>query len=131
MRGQGHHRGESRRGRSRQMLQPTLLLMLHSGPAHAYEMLERLEEFGINDIDPSLIYRAMHFLEAEGLVTSIWDDKDSQGPPRRVYKLTRIGDAMLVDYLDELKVTRARIDKLIQNYEKHMQNENGEFHNKD
>jgi DNA-binding PadR family transcriptional regulator len=111
------------------MLQPTLLLMLHSGPAHAYEMLERLKSFSINDIDPSLIYRAMHVLEADGLVTSTWDDKDSQGPPRRVYELTHVGDAMLKDYLDDLRKTRARIDHLIQTYEQHMREENGEFHN--
>ena len=127
MRGQGQHR-RGRRGRGRYILQPSLLLMMHMGPAHGYELIERLKEFDFGDVDPSLIYRAMHTLEADGLVTSTWDKKDSQGPPRRVYALTEAGDTMLGQHLEELKVTRARIDQLIQAYEQHMREGNGDFH---
>ena len=117
MRGHRHFR-HGRQGRF--LLQPTLLLMMHMGPAHGYDLMERLKEFNIRDIDPSLIYRALHTLEAEGLIASTWDKEESQGPPRRVYELTRMGSSMLADHLEELKKTRARIDQLIQAYEKHM-----------
>ncbi len=110
------------------MLQPTLLLMMHMGPAHGYELMERLKQYGLNEIDPSLIYRALHALEQEELVTSTWDDKDSQGPPRRVYSLTEAGDKTLGLYLGELKETRGRIDQLIQAYERHMREGQGDFH---
>lgn len=112
------HARHGRRGRF--LLQPTLLMMMLMGPAHGYDLMERLKEFGIRDIDPSLIYRALHSLEAEELVTSTWDKKKTQGPPRRVYELTQAGSEILADHLEELKNTQARIDQLIQAYEKHM-----------
>lgn len=127
MRGRGPHR-RARRGRGRFILQPALLVMMHIGPAHGYELMERLKEFGVGDIDPSLIYRALHALENEGLVTSTWDEKESQGPPRRVYALTEGGDKELTSYLNELKGTRERIDKLLQAYEQHMRDGKGDFH---
>ena len=127
MRGQRHHR-RGRRGRGRYLLQPSLLLMMLMGPAYGYELIERLKEYGLGDIDPSLIYRALHSLEADGLVTSTWDKKETQGPPRRVYALTELGNDMLAQHLEELKNTRARIEQLIQAYEKHMRNGSGDFH---
>ncbi len=108
------------------MLQPTLLLMMHMGPAHGYDLMERLKEFGVRDIDPSLIYRALHSLEAEGFVTSTWNKEKTQGPPRRVYELTQSGSAVAADHLEELKNTRARIDQLIEAYEKHMRGDKAE-----
>ena len=127
MRGRGHHR-QGRRGRNRHMLQPTLLLMMHLGAAHGYELMERLKQYGPENIDPSLIYRALHSLEEEGLVTSTWDEEKSQGPPRRVYSLTQAGDGMLAQYMDELKITRERIDRLLETYKRHMRNGQGDFH---
>ena len=99
--------------------------MMHMGPAHGYDLMERLKEFGIHDIDPSLIYRALHTLEAEELVSSTWDEKDSQGPPRRVYELTQAGTATLSNHLEDLKNTRTRIDQLIQAYEKNLRDTDG------
>ncbi|REG10362.1 PadR family transcriptional regulator [Pelolinea submarina] len=110
----------SRHGRGRLMLQPSLLLIMQQGPAHGYELMERLKEFGLGDIDPSLIYRALHGLEAERLISSSWDEKDSQGPPRRVYHLTPNGQEMLAQHLEELKKIRQKIDEWIQAYESHM-----------
>jgi DNA-binding PadR family transcriptional regulator len=97
-----------------------LLLIMHQGPAHGYELMERLKEFGLGDIDPSLIYRALHSLEGERLVDSSWDEKDSQGPPRRVYHLTPNGQEMLDYYMEEMKGFRQKIDKWIQAYERHV-----------
>jgi DNA-binding PadR family transcriptional regulator len=62
----------------RHLLQPALLLMVHMGPTHGYDLMERLEKIGLGDIDPSMIYRALHALEAEGMVTSIWKRKKAR-----------------------------------------------------
>ncbi len=102
------------------MFRPMLLLLMHEGPAHGYDLLERLKEFDISEIDPSIIYRILRGMEEDGLVTSVWEEKASQGPPRRVYSLTDSGDEALQSYLEELKQTRDRIDRLIQQYEKHI-----------
>ncbi len=110
----GHRRG----ARGRLLLHPSLLLIMRQGPAHGYELMERLKEFGLDDIDPSLIYRALHSLEGQGIVSSSWDEKDSQGPPRRVYHLTPDGQEMLDHYMVEMKGIRQRIDNWIQAYER-------------
>jgi len=128
MRGQARrNRGLGRR-RGRNLLRPTLLFLMHQGPAHGYDLLERLRSFGIVDIDPSLIYRALHDMEKEGYIQSIWDEEKTQGPPRRVYTLTSEGDNNLQYYLEELQTTRSRIDQLLQAYALHMREGSGQFH---
>ena len=57
-------------------------------------------------------------LEAEGLIQSVWDDKDSQGPPRRIYSITGDGEEILTQYMEKLKTSRKQIDHLIEVYEK-------------
>ncbi len=102
----------------RHILQPALLLMVHMGPSHGYDLMERLkQDAGVEDIDPSLIYRALHALAAEGLIQSVWDDKDSQGPPRRIYSITGDGEEILTQYMEKLKTSRKQIDHLIEVYE--------------
>jgi hypothetical protein len=87
MRGRGCGRGRGRgwrRGRSRRavrMLEPTLLLLLHHTPAHGYTLLERLGEFGLADLNTSVVYRALRDMETKGWVTSTWDEEQTQGPP--------------------------------------------------
>lgn len=127
MRGRGRY-GGGRQRRGRHMLRPTLLFLMHQRPAHGYDLIERLKAFDIHDIDPSLIYRALRDMEAEGWIQSSWEKEETQGPPRRIYTLTREGDQILASYLEDLKRTRERIDHLIQSYEKHMKSGTGDFH---
>lgn len=96
--------------------------MMHMGPAHGYELLDRLKGYGLVNIDPSLIYRALHTLEGEGLVSSTWDKEESQGPPRRVYSLTELGKKELDNIKTELEEQRDRIERLMQAYSDHAQN---------
>ncbi len=98
-------------------MRPTLLLMMMDGPAHGYDLSERMGEYGIADIDPSLIYRALRGMEEDGLVQSDWDEEKTQGPPRRVYSITMDGQDALAFYMDEMRVTRDRIDQLIDKYQ--------------
>ena len=129
MRGQGRHKHGAGRRRGWNLLRPTLLFLMHQGPAHGYDLLEQLRSFGINDIDPSLIYRALRVMEAEGTIQSTWNNEKTQGPPRRVYTLTSKGDNDLRFYIEDLRNTRGRIDQLLQAYTLHMQNGSGQFHN--
>lgn len=86
------------------------------GPGHGYDLIERLQQYSISNIDPSLIYRALRVMEDDGLISSAWEEEKTQGPPRRVYTLTREGRDALRFYMDELKLTRERIDQLINVY---------------
>lgn len=123
--------GRRRRGRGRRaigMLQPTLLQLLHHGPSHGYTLLEELEEFGLGSLDPSAVYRTLRDMEAQGWVTSIWDEEQTQGPPRRVYRLTASGDEMLAAWIQELTDSKRRIDRLLDVYHRHMEEGEGDHH---
>jgi len=130
MRGKARrYRGFGRR-RGRNLLRPTLLFLMHQGSAYGYDLIERLRSFGIENIDPSLIYRALRDMEEEGYIQSTWDEEKTQGPPRRVYTLTAEGDNSLQYYLEDLRTTRGRIDQLLQAYTLHMREGSGQFHKK-
>lgn len=128
-RGQGHRWGQ--KGWSRRavrFLEPTLLLLLHRGPAHGYTFLEELENFGLADSDPSVLYRALRDMEEKGWVTSSWDEVDTQGPPRRVYRLTGLGNEALGWWITDLRETAQIIEHLLDSYERHMKEGEGEYH---
>ncbi|MDO9546141.1 MAG: helix-turn-helix transcriptional regulator [Pelolinea sp.] len=130
MRGQGRHGGGLGRRRGRNLLRPTLLFLMHQGPAHGYDLVDKLRSFGIEDIDPSLIYRALRDMEEEGSIQSTWDEEKTQGPPRRVYTLTSEGNDSLQFYIEDLQTTRNRIDQLLKEYTQHMRDDDGQFHKK-
>jgi len=109
-------------------LEPTLLLFLHHSPAHGYTLLERLGEFGLGDINPSVVYRALRDMESRGWVTSTWDEEQTQGPPRRVYRLTSQGHEALGLWTQDLQETRGLIDHLVGAYSQHMEEGKGEYH---
>lgn len=116
--GRGRGGGRRRRQRVMSFLQPCLLLMLTREEAHGYSLLDGLSEFGFNldRFDPSLIYRVLREMEEGGWVASRWDD-DSQGPRRRVYRITQDGIDYLKVWVADLRRTRQEIDALITAYE--------------
>ena len=127
MRGPGHRR--RRRGRRAvRMLEPALLLLLHYGPAHGYTLLEQLGEFGLGDLNSSAIYRMLRDMEEKGWVTSTWDEEQAQGPPRRVYRLTALGDEVLALWTQDLEESRKKVDYLLGVYRRHMEEGEGEHH---
>lgn len=114
-------RGGGRRRRSvMSFLQPCLLVMLHRSEDHGYNLLNGLDEFGINpnSKDPSLIYRALRELEEQGMVTSTWDPESSLGPQRRVYQITSEGEDFLAGWINDLHRTRKEIDALLLAYKR-------------
>lgn len=73
----------------RRFLRPFLLLLLSEGASHGYELARSLTGDGL-DVEPSILYRALHRMEEEGLATSALDDSGT-GPARKVYELTAEG----------------------------------------
>jgi DNA-binding PadR family transcriptional regulator len=110
------------------MLEPALLLLLHHGPSHGYTLLDQLGQFGLGEVNPSVVYRALRDMETQGWVTSTWDLERTQGPPRRVYQITAEGDEILALWVDELEKARASIDHLLGSYDRHMEEGEGEHH---
>ena len=129
MQRRGRRQGSWGRGRRAvRMLEPVLLLLLHYGPAHGYTFLERLEEFGLAYLDPSTVYRALRDLEARDWVTSTWDEEQSQGPPRRIYRITTLGDEVLALQVQDLEESKRRIGYLLNVYQRHVEEGKGEHH---
>lgn len=127
MRGKGQRR--RRRGRrATGMRESALLLLLHREPAHGYTLMEQLEEFGLGEIAPSVIYRMLRDMEARGWVASMWDEEQTQGPPRRIYRITAMGDEVLATWVRELDETRKMLDHLVGAYHLHMEEGEGEYH---
>lgn len=78
-----------------------VLLVVAESPRHGYEILDRLEEFGLGDADPGGLYRLLRALEEDGFVRSVWD-VSNHGPPRRVYRISRKGRSWLDRWTESL-----------------------------
>jgi len=121
-------RGRGRGRRVVRMLEPALLLLLHHGPAHGYTFLDQLGEFGLGDLNPSAVYRALRDMEDRAWVSSTWDEEQTQGPPRRVYQITALGDEVLAQWTQDLEENKRRINHLLNVYQRHMEDGKGEHH---
>jgi len=115
-----HGRGSGRRGGSQRsllnvrMVEPALLVFLAEKSSHGYTLLEQLEEIGIHDLHPSMVYRQLRQMEDSGWIASDWDKEETQGPPRRVYALTEEGNAVLRYWSERLKTTQKIVAGLLE-----------------
>jgi PadR family transcriptional regulator PadR len=131
MRGRGRgHRGRWRAASRRpvRFLEPTLLLLLHHGPAHGYTLIDQLARFNLSDVDPSAVYRVLRDMEERGWVTSFWQEEQTQGPPRRVYRLGALGDEVLTWWIEDLQESGEMIEQILTAYAQHMKEGKGEHH---
>lgn len=77
-------------------VEAVLLALLAEGPAHGYDLNERLAElFPLSGSlpDVSTVYRTLSDLEGQGAIRSTW--ADGAGGGRKVYELTEAGDELL------------------------------------
>ena len=88
----------------RHFLRACVLLLLGEEPAHGYELLERLAEFGLGE-DSGTVYRLLRTLEHQGRVASSWQ-RSEQGPARRCYELCGPGFAELDAWVTALARSR-------------------------
>jgi poly-beta-hydroxybutyrate-responsive repressor len=97
---------------SKTVLIPYMLLMLRDSVLHGYAIWEKLSLMGIpglNDSDRASIYRVLRQLEREGKVQSEWDTT-SDGPARRIYRLTNAGESFLQVWAVGLDQYRQSLD---------------------
>ena len=99
-----------------QFLDPVLLLLLKETPAHGYTLLGQMADFGLDFLNPTVIYRALREMEERGWVTSTWDEDETQGPPRRVYALTPFGEEVLECCAGQLHATQEIIQHFLELY---------------
>jgi DNA-binding PadR family transcriptional regulator len=76
-------------------------------------LLEGLQNLGLDDINPSVVYRSLRDMEERGWVTSEWEHEDTQGPPRRVYTLTMDGKSISTSLQTNLQQVKQIIDRIL------------------
>lgn len=81
--------------RPQNWLTPVALVVLEEESSHGCELLERLEEFGFEEINPGTLYRTLKRMEKDGLCESEWETSE-HGPASRMYSITNAGE----EYLD-------------------------------
>lgn len=94
-------------------IEPVVLHLLQiKGRSCGYTLCSDLREHSLTDaeIDKAALYRTLRQLEANGNVKSAWEMGDG-GPARRVYHLTKKGEAHLEEWaavLDHLSKSMNR-----------------------
>ena len=103
----------------RSFVEPALLLLLHQGANHGYELINGLASVGFDEypVDPSTVYRSLDLLERGGMVSSAWDSAQSYGPPRRVYQISPAGEAHLGTWVEELRLTDRVLHSFLERYD--------------
>jgi poly-beta-hydroxybutyrate-responsive repressor len=81
--------------RPKNWLVPVALVVLREERTHGYELMERIQQFGFEEINPGTLYRTLRQMEKEGLCTSEWEISNGGGPARRVYVVTNEGESYL------------------------------------
>jgi len=95
------------------ILEPALLILLKEQPRHGYTLLGEIETLGMSTIHPSVVYRTLREMERLGWVQSDWDIDQTQGPPRRIYRLTGQGEEVLQIWRCELEKNQKMISDLL------------------
>lgn len=98
------------------LLASSLLAFLRNWPAYGYQLVRELSKAGLPAFDSATVYRTLRQLERSGLVSSFWDTSQS-GPARRMYSLTRAGEAFLSLWLDVLSHYQNILQSALNSYE--------------
>src|SRR6266536_4741016 len=126
-RGHRHPRSRSRRlvrpghwhvhARVERFVEPSLLLLLRERPLHGYELLEHIQELGVERrVDVGNLYRFLRGLEEEGLVSSEWS-ADLPGPAKRTYELTDEGRRLLDRWAEALRQAQTDVQGFLDRYD--------------
>ena len=78
------------------LLEVVVLNLLQHGQRHGYEMVQALKQSKGLKIREGNIYAILARLQTDGLVRS-HSEASRDGPPRKYFKLTKLGKKVLVD----------------------------------
>jgi DNA-binding PadR family transcriptional regulator len=108
----------SKNHKMERFLEVCLLLLLHDEGGYGYGLIEQLAYFGFkeDELNVSTLYRTLRKMENDEWVSSYWED-GGPGPKRRVYMITENGKLELNHWVMILRARKARITRLIEQYE--------------
>ena len=85
-----------------------LLLLIAESPGHGYDLVERLADLGLTNVDSPAVYRALRTLDDDGLLDSWWEGSGA-GPARRRYRLSAHGSATLGEWAATVDDSASRL----------------------
>ncbi|MFG3599595.1 PadR family transcriptional regulator [Micromonospora chersina] len=80
-------------------------------PDYGYALLQRLAAHGF-PVDANTLYPLLRRLEEQGLLTSEWNTEESR--PRKFYRTSDDGEAVLGRLLDDLTAVQTSVNQLIE-----------------
>ncbi|BCL16874.1 PadR family transcriptional regulator [Micromonospora sagamiensis] len=80
-------------------------------PNYGYALLQRLSDHGF-PVDANTLYPLLRRLEEQGLLTSEWNTEESR--PRKFYRTSEEGAAVLGRLLDDLATVQTSLNGLIE-----------------
>lgn len=95
--------------RPKNWLVPVALLTLREKCSHGYKLMERLAEFGFEQINPGTLYRTLRQMEKKGLCETTWVTSVGR-PPCRVYSITDAGEEYLEAWAEGCKKYQQVLD---------------------
>ena len=101
--------------RPRDWLTPVALVLLREESSYGYELMERLEEFGFEEIRAQTLYQTLRQMEQESLCKSEWETSES-GQTRRMYSITEAGEEYLAAWAEGCKQYQNVMDCFYQAY---------------
>ncbi len=102
--------------RVERFVEPAVLLILREGSTHGYELADALGGLvAAERVDFGNLYRLLRYLEAEGIVTSEWQE-DLPGPSKRTYELTEEGRSLLDGWAEALGTMEESIATFLRRY---------------
>ena len=120
MENQGKHKPNAPcvQGRMARFMEPCLLLLLRGQKSPGYELMEKLSYLGFEGTssDMATLYRTLRQLEDDGMVSSEWEE-GSQGPKKRVYRLTEDGLILLENWASVIRENKDRLGRFLKTYE--------------
>jgi DNA-binding PadR family transcriptional regulator len=84
-------------------------------------LIDELEEksCGCHKLETGSIYTLLRRMEHRGLLESEWKHSETNGPERRIYKVTDTGKEALKSGLESIAKRKPMMDDLAEFYKKH------------
>lgn len=90
------------------MLEYCIMLLLHKEPAYASDIIQKLKEAKLIVVEGTL-YPLLTRLKNDDLLSYEWVESN-QGPPRKYYKLTVMGE----EFLGELELSWKELNETVE-----------------
>ncbi len=89
-----------------------ILVLLRDGPLYGYAVVDALRGRGIDLVAEGTVYPLLTRMEKAGVVGS-FRAPSAEGPPRKYYELTKVGERELVVGIEQWSSVTAQVGALL------------------